>query len=617
MKVVRASMLLTLPKAMPKCTLGVMLTLTTAACGPPPAGDADVGRVMRDGSTAPPPSNEVLAGHPIDSTNDISGIGGGWEGWTRDFGTIALSEDDPFIRDHYNAQEDAFEVVTPASEAPTSCTASSGGGVTNLDDWRSALGTPPVRLEGGRRYQIVIRFKADVFPFGQNIHVAAEGPDPDREYERAWNVSQAGVWEEVIMPVFPATNGDWSLQVWTYDTFAHRSTPSTVLVSADVDIAELPHGAEVVARADTGASSKEPFESSAIHIDWLGNVYTRDRATADSSWEHVFPMLILKARSENLDQARFDRYRDYGFNGVADAGAESEAEMALAAGLRFIGVSGGAAEQTSVIEWAHRTESHDHVLWHWYDNIGENLRNQACQAELMNLVDELSDERTRYPILSLDSRVGLPRASLNASRRVLNITGSDVGHGDGSQIYPTLAVQFMTQSQRAPVTMMTHRSFLGERMVPSIVYGLIQGGRALQIDADDSSENGSRPQFWENPWADGFRQLAVRIDGGSGAQTPNLLPLLRQPQWTSWSAETNQHPTVHVGTRDLGGVGHLILASFAAADLETTVFLRGISAECASDYFSGEQIASIADGRFRVTLGHGNEGYRIVRLACP
>jgi hypothetical protein len=120
-------------------------------------------------------------------------------------------------------------------------------------------------------------------------------------------------------------------------------------------------------------------------------------------------------------------------------------------------------------------------------------------------------------------------------------------------------------------------------------------------------DGGSQPVLESTPWAAAFRDdVSPKLD--------QMLPVIEQPQFTSWKASTNQFPNVRIGTRELNGSGYLILANFAATDLPLTVTLQGKTATKAVDMFTGVQIATVSNGQFSFTLGHYNNGYRVIRL---
>ena len=516
----------------------------------------------------------------------------------------------------YDSNQQGFPFTTDAN------------GLTNHEDWKQSIRAPNVSLQAGKAYQFVVRMKSDIFPRGQNIMVTVRNAGNSSEnYEYAWNASKAGVWEDVYMPVFPTTTSNWRVDVWVHPVLKYRSTPSTIYVSPDVDVYELPNGYEAVPQRDISMSTdKDAFASSTQRIDCLGNVYVNDGGT----WKHVFPRMMYRRYQAELGgidfKTIFQRYKDYGFNGVMDIWDEQGAQATIDAGLSYISImanSNGASFDgmkgyvDRVYNWATTNNRHANLLWYNVDNENEQVANydykESMQAHIdTNHLDPTTGKR-RHPIYMLNGQVGLPRTYHNTSRNVMDITGSYVGTADalgttnGAPAGPRLTTEFLTQNQRAPVTVIQLQSYFQEEFIPSLFYGIIMGGRALSVWRDGTTTSGSQADFRDNYWATAFRDdVSPKID--------QMLPLIEQPHFTSWKAWTNQFPSVRIGTRELNGTGYLILSNFAASDVSVTVTLQDKTAAKAVDMFTGVQLATISGGQFTFTLGHYNSGYRVIKL---
>jgi hypothetical protein len=195
----------------------------------------------------------------------------------------------------------------------------------------------------------------------------------------------------------------------------------------------------------------------------------------------------------------------------------------------------------------------------------------------------------------------------------MDITGSYVGGGLVGEptlptaARPTVGVEFLAEHQRAPSPVIQLQSYLKEYFIPSLFYGVIQGGRALSVWRDGTTYGGSQADFRDNVWAASFRsEVSPALD--------RLASVLETPHFTRWTASTDHFPLVRIGTRELGCVGYVVLASFAAEDLAVRISLTGIDAVEAVDALDGSHLAYVANGAFQIPLGHFNSGYRIVRL---
>ena len=420
-----------------------------------------------------------------------------------------------------------------------------------------------------------------------------------------------------------------------HPTIKYTSTPSTIYVSPDVDCYELPNGSEIATlRAIDISTDKDSFVSSTQRIDDLGNVYINQ----SGSWKHVFPRMMYRRYQSELGgvafKTIFQRYKDYGFNGVMDIWDEYNAQDVMDAGLDYLSIMSNSTNSDSTVasfdtmkgyidrvyNWATANNRHGNLLWYNYDNENAHVADYEYKQSLQAHIDTYHlDPQTgqrRHPVYVLNGQVGLPRTYHNASRNVMDLTGSYVGVADalgttnGVPAAPRLLIEFATQNQRAPVTVIQLQTYFKEEFIPSLFYGIIMGGRALSVWRDGTTTSGSQADFRDNVWADAFKNdVSPKID--------LMLPLIEQPHFTSWKAWTNQFPSVRIGTRELNGVGYLLLSSFAATDLPVTVTLQNRQATKAVDYFTDAEIATVTNGQLTFTLGHYNNGYRVIRLVAP
>jgi hypothetical protein len=512
----------------------------------------------------------------------------------------------------YDADQKGFAFTTDAS------------GNTNHDTMTKLIQTPTVNLTAGKRYQFVLRMKANVFPQGQTINFVAEAvgvANVAYEASRAstWNVSRAGAWEDVYLTVRPNYSRKWYVQVWVNPLTAFASTPSTIYLSPDIDVYELPAGEEVVSLHGVNvATDKDAYSSSTQRVDGLGNVYINLNGT----WKHVFPRMIY--RRDSTDYAgECQRYKSYGFTGIMDVWNSVNAQAAIDAGLEHLSMMANSGTNSfasvwphldDIYQWAERTGHQGNVLWYYIDNENGMVGNFDYQESLRQSIDtnhlDAQTHKRRHPVYFLNGNVGVPRTYHNASRTVMDLTGSYVGsdsHSVGPDLNPetTMSTEFMSQNQRAPVSVIQLQMGIGNTFIPSLFYGIIQGGRAMSVWRDGGSQ--LEIDAVGNPWPSAFRDdVSPKID--------QMLPLLERPHFTTWKAQANQYPNVRIGTRELNGTGYLILANFAATDLPVTVTLQGKTATKAVDMFTGAAIADVVNGSFQFTLGHYNSGYRVIRL---
>jgi len=507
-------------------------------------------------------------------------------------------------------------------------------GNSNHYEWQNSIGCKvSVNLKANHAYQFVLKMKADTFPRGQNIIIILKDQKQDNRYRSqiAWNVSKADTWEKVYFTIFPTIDGPWEVQhVFVEPLLMYKSTPSTIYISPDIDVYELPAGTEAANIDNIDLNTdKDAFENSNIRIDVLGNVYTHQ---ADNSWKHVFPKLIYKGYNGGVTTdtiyAKYARYKDYGFNGVMDVWTGQEAQAVIDVGMEHISINANFNNTedmeyyvNSVNEWADKNNKHDNILWYNYDNENDQIPRYEFNEALMSyinthFVDPVTNKR-RQPVYFLNGNFGLARCyHRNDSTSVMDITGSYVGNLDAIAAasilpaQPTLLTEFLTENQRAPVVVIQLQSFLNNYFIPSLFHGIIMGGKALSVwrDGDDWQNLHKKSYNFANySWAAPFRDdVAPKLD--------SMLPLIKQPHITTWKAYTNQFPNVRIGTRDYDNSGYLILTNYGDTDLQVTVNLVDKNATEAVDMFTGELIANISNNSFQFTLGHHNQGYRVIKL---
>ena len=507
-------------------------------------------------------------------------------------------------------------------------------GTPNHKEMAELIQSPLVTLQAGKQYQFVLRMKADQFPQGQTINFkaesnAAEGHPYEASRTSTWNVSRAGEWEDVYIPVRPQYDKSWHIQVWVSTTTSFAATPSRIYIAPDVDVYELPAGQEVATLHGVNTTTdKDSFVSSTQRIDGLGNIYTKNENS--TIWKHVFPRMIYRDTPVADYLPMFQRYKNYGFTGVMNISDVAGAQAAIVAGLEHLSInanSGGDfshewTKMDAVYQWANQKDLHHNIVWYNYDNENSWVGNLEYQDSLRTNVDthhvDPQTHKRRHPVYFLNGNVGVPRTYHNDERTVMDITGSYVG-SDAQGVYadlnpePTLLIEFMSQNQRAPVTVIELQTGIGKTFIPSLFYGIIQGGRAMCVWRD----GGSQPKLESTDWGAAFRDdVSPKLD--------QMLPLIEQPHFTSWKAVTDQYPTVRIGTRELNGADYLILANFAVMDeqattmtLPVTVTLQNTQATKAVDFFTGAEIATVSNGQFTFPLGYHNNGYRVIRLIKP
>jgi hypothetical protein len=95
-----------------------------------------------------------------------------------------------------------------------------------------------------------------------------------------------------------------------------------------------------------------------------------------------------------------------------------------------------------------------------------------------------------------------------------------------------------------------------------------------------------------------------------------LLPLIREPHWTSWSASSSDSG-IFFGTRDNGKEAFIIALNDTAAPVTTTFTISGLytyTPVSVKNFFAGAEIVPFADSKFTVTIpANSTAVYRLKR----
>ena len=500
--------------------------------------------------------------------------------------------------------------------------------------WGKGLRTRPFHAEAHKKYLLSAYIKVKDFSFGQNIFFTIPGCEGGGMY---WNVSKENEWEEILLQFVPKTTRNYELYIMTNNrsyTTSYDSHGRPLKVRADgsnldrrpkvfLDDLKIVQTNRIIPREPR--TLKKPFNGSSIHVDGLGNFSVKE----GSVWKSIFPKMIYRNSgdsSSSIDLDQYDDYANYGFNGIMDVRKRSQVEHALSVGLKYFAVAADCYspfeagntfydETTDLIDYINNDAGKPYsILFYNYDNENASLQDYTCHTKLSNFVNnndkDLVDPTKRArPIYYLNGHSGVARVSNNNNRIEMDITGSYVADKVYPQTYiprphATLEILDKAHNQVAPVTMIQLQSYLGDKLIPSLFFGIIQGGKGVSIWRDD----GSQLKFQDTPWAPKIKEVFSKID--------QMLPIIREAHWTTWSADIadKTKTTINIGTRNHNGDAYLIISSHSSVDETITVDLTGIAASSVEDYFTHEEVANVVNGAFTTTIGHGNNGFLVLKI---
>ena len=486
--------------------------------------------------------------------------------------------------------------------------------------WKKALTSPAFKCEKDKKYLFSAYVKVSKFPKGQNVTFGIIPRSVVQASEMYWNNSRENEWEEVLVPFIATKTGECRFRVFTY-TYAYSANniPEAIdengtnlnkEVKVLIDDIKVIQSPEVLPREHP--STKVSFNSSFIKIDSLGNFFIKEE---HGKWKHIFPKMIYRGKRE-----QYIKYSEYGFNGIMDIWSKDEIEYGLKQGLKYFAISTqfddgfkGTLQKRikETIDYTYAIKKPYTFLMYTYINDNLHIQDIKFHEDLAKFIDlndtDTSTGRRARPIYYLNNQSGLSRSYKNNKINHMDITGTHIGAsyiGDKTQEIPkeTLGIFNKTHNQIAPAPIIHLQSYLDNTFIPSLFYGIIQGGKAVSVWRDGGAEG----NFQNKVWAKSIKNVFEKID--------KMLPIIKEPHSTKWSATINNNPHINIGVRDHNNNSYLILSNHAQTDKIVTISLQGIKAKGVQDYFTNEKLAIIKNNQFQLTIGHGNDGYKVLRL---
>lgn len=370
-------------------------------------------------------------------------------------------------------------------------------------------------------------------------------------------------------------------------------------------------------------AAKIPFNGLDVEVDVLGNVKTN----VSGSLQPFFPMCIFA----DVTRADWSIYSTQGFNcnmwGDIVGGWVQKARDAVSAfnpnglmtAFQFQTYMPGSwyyQPDDSTLK-SHITTMNNHPLkhthflgWYWDNENGWNGRSAAMvRLGTVNTFDRVGGVRTK-PMYVLQGSYNAARTysrDVVSGNRRTDITGAYSSGGaetGGSGAAGGQAVLTNQQNQDIPVVFFQMNistgagAPLGE--LRRLIYSALgQGIKGFGIWAD--CLNPAACNFYGYPvdtagWWPDLPNMRREIDA--------LIPFIRAPHWTTWTATTATTGVV-VATRDYNGKGHLILANQSHTAAKTfTVNLSGLpyTATQARNYFTNTLVTNVSGGALTVTL---------------
>ncbi len=520
--------------------------------------------------------------------------------------------------------------------------------------YTKALTSPSFHVDKGKKYLLSGYIKMNHVPVGQHIVFGITPRSVAGRNEVYWNASKENTWEEVLLPFIPLESGEVSWRVFsTTRSFSTDSSVVQVINGTDLykpnpvnengsnldrssrvfldDFKVIEVKEEITPREPVN-TEKMAFNSDYVRVDSLGNF----SVNKEDIWVPIIPKLISRGSVSPIGYFRgqLNAYQSHGFNGVIGMYNKGQVIEAYDAGLEYIvGMgansntlpNGTQGEYSSIVtgEKARFIETQTYIrdegkpysmLFHYLDNENEKIQEFAFKESWANFIDENdqdpSGNRGR-PIFYLNGQFGISRLY---NSPLMDITGSYVGMGgvgNPSEGAPkqTIGIMDVTQNHYAPATVIQLQTYLGDKFIPSLWFGIIQGGKAISVwrDGTGNGSNNNNPlPFQQQVWAPVIHQVFDELD--------SIAPLIREPHWTSWKAHVSGSEYINLGTRNYNGDSYLIISNHSDTNEAITISFDGISPSGVTDHLGNTGDVAVSNNQVELTIGHGNQGYLVLKL---
>jgi hypothetical protein len=528
-------------------------------------------------------------------------------------------------------------------------------------DWRNALVSPEFTVEKGKKYLLSAYVKM-IFKegekHGQNISIDLAPDAISGSAGIDWNVSKSNQWQEIILTFIPLKTGSISWRAFTTtrafstDIEKYREIevegrqaislyrPKAVEIDGsnlkrvarvfldDVKIIEIKN--EVTPRESV--ADKSFFSSDFIRVDKLGNFSVKK----NGKWTSIIPKLISRGSVDDAEyfKSQLKEYKNHGFNGVIGMYDRSHVIKAFDAGLEYlVGMGASSNTQPNGKEGPYSSVVGDEItrmkdmlsyvkskgkpyafLFHYLDNENEKLQEYTFKkiwADYINANDKDGSGRRARPIFYLNGQFGVARMY---NKHLMDMTGAYVGMGSAGSPAEgapkqTLGIIGVTQGEHAPANVIQLQTYMGDKFIPSLWFGIIQGGKVISVWRDgngDGREFSDPKPFQQEVWATDIKRIFKELD--------TIAPIIKRPHWTTWKANFAGSEYVNVGTRDYQNFSYLIISNHSDNDEIITINFEGIKPKSVKSILGTPFESKVNNGQVDITIGNGNAGYLVLKL---
>jgi Concanavalin A-like lectin/glucanases superfamily/Putative Ig domain len=477
---------------------------------------------------------------------------------------------------------------------------------------------PRITITAGKQYIFAAYIRTPTWPPGGVNMVVGEnngaGTNINNPESGVGGNGIANTWQEIAMPFTASSTGASVTLIISRAGFADSG-------SSDIWVDDVYFGEQLGYASPP--SAKVPFNGADITVDALGNMQVKKAGV----FQNFFPLCIY-SDNRRPNNNGYQLLSDQGFNCDTWGGTESlDAAAAAVSTFNPDGLMSGIGYQvqhtmnqgglywdaagTSIANFTSTLRAHarfhTHFLWYYWDNenVWDQWNNQMTAANQWKAGDTVGGQRT-HPFYGLQGSYNATRMYHNPAngQTCCDMSGTYTTEGNtgGAGHAGGQSVMWNIEGQTFPVVIEqwngVHRSAAASDLRRVIYTHLLGGAKGFG--------------FWRDCYPDDCGGLAAPVDQVAWwPDVPNIrreiesmLPMLRQPHWTSWTVSFNTALPINVGTRDYNGKGHLLVVNTSAAPVTVTFTLSGFpyTPQSVQNYFTGGVVTSVSGQSFTVTI---------------
>jgi hypothetical protein len=416
------------------------------------------------------------------------------------------------------------------------------------------------------------------------------------------SVTQANEWQEIV-GTYRQRAGDAfvRLRIMRYngeDNLTNEVWFDDAYFGKGIGFAEAP-------------AAKQSFDGAMSRIDSLGNI----EINRSGVWEPYFPLCIYQ--KSNASQEDLNAYSNQGFNctmwgwleGLNEDFFKKRLNATSAYNPHGLMAMGDFSGYTAPLDTTHynNTEQLTAMINSMMNNpsfndsfLGYYLDNEqhAEYPVIKNATDTIkaldsNGQQRNHFIYMLQGNIGLTRIFDD----LVDSVGAYADSFPTSIGYDNLLNVSNIQNQNKPLTIVVssnQKDSSASGLKSQLYQTLIAGGKGLAVFKD--------PMFGTN--------IPIEQTDAWGAipglrkEIDQLMPLIRQPNWTSWRVVASANTQVQVSTRNYKDEGYILLVNSTDKEQNVDYKLNGVpySVGSLNNYFDDNKVADVENNQFSVKL---------------